>query len=413
LGSNSKSSGASANVRAALAIIVVSTLAGAYALGSQHRSGISDDADLSSIESFRASLTTADALQRSHRFNRFVQGLRPENVEATAEIIEERRFWLADDELRNFMIAWTRFDAPAALDWAASRRSEFSARARAAGIYSLAFHDPQAGLEALESLDPSVRSPQVEEAFFAGWLQSGSHQGVVDYITSQADASVRQKFTNLLTIELARDGPEAVIRWAESIPEDASDGYKGVAFDNAGNITASVDPVLAAGWIERHLEHEYSARTPAVIAMRWVALDPPSALAWLASLPAGSPRDSAMVSNFQRWWSTDAPDAERWLQAIAPADGVDVAIGLMIREAGDQPWAAMDWANRIHDRTERPRALLTLGRRWMRKDPDAVQQWLETSELQGKLKQAILHPPIGERKLPVDVPVAADPGANS
>lgn len=395
--------------RAALAFFFISTLVGAYGLGSLRGSGLPSDTELKSIESFRASLKSPDLLHRTHRFNRFVWGLGPDNVELAADIVEDRRLWLADDELRNFMIAWTRFDAAAAWAWAASRRGKFGVQASGAAMYSWAFHDPGSARAALESLTPSA-SPRVREAFVAGWLRSGSYDGVFDYIARETNEAVRQRYTNLLAVELIRAGPEAVVRWAESIPEADFDDYKRVAFHHAGNIIAREDPLSAARWIEGHLEREYSARTPGVIATRWLELDPPAAMDWLSNLPTGTFRDDAIRSNFQRWRGTNSKGAEQWLRASAPSDGLDVAVALMIREATGDPEAALGWANQIYDRTGRSRTVLLLGRRWMRKDRDAALQWLETSELQEKMKQLILNPPVVERNTPTDARPVPEPG---
>ena len=48
-------------------------------------------------------------------------------------------------------------------------------------MYGWAFHDAGSARAALKSLDPSSPTSEIGEAFVAGWLQSGNHDGVVDY----------------------------------------------------------------------------------------------------------------------------------------------------------------------------------------------------------------------------------------
>ena len=168
-----------------------------------------------------------------------------------------------------------------------------------------------------------------------------------------------------------RDGPDAVIRWVEAIPDDAPDSYKTMAFQKTANILAVVDPVHASGWIESHLRQDYAAEAPGVIGRRWLEIDPPTALAWLASLPRGDANDKALKRTLRVWLNEAPEDAEAWVRAISEAGGGDAAIEVMIaRHAGDPP-TAIGWAQRIPDPANRSRTVMRLARAWHRREPEA------------------------------------------
>jgi hypothetical protein len=393
-------------MRVTLPILLILTLAGAYALGrlsagfaeSDSESSRDPESDLSSIASFRASLAEPDALERSVRFHGFLQALSPDDVAEASEIVAARSPWLVEDELLSFMLAWTGIDAPAAFEWALSQSGPFREHASAAALEAWAFHDPVEARRAFESIEPAADLTWLEEYLVAGWLKGGQYDGVVEYIMDQSPGSARQRYTNLLTIELMWDGADAVIRWAEAIPDDAPGSYKTVAFQKAANILASVDPVRASRWIERHLRQDYAALAPSAIGRRWLEIDPPAALAWLASLPRGDANDRALQTTL-RLWLDEAPEAaEAWVRSAALAGGGRTAIDAMITLHAQDPPAAIGWAQQIADPADRSRTVVRLARNWRRREPEASKRWIEASELQPQMKSAILNPPVASRR---------------
>jgi hypothetical protein len=291
-------------MRLMLTIALILSLAGAYGLGrlsvGAGGPGAGTDLELASLASFRASREEPDALERSYRFHGFLQTLSADDVGEASQVVEAWNPWLVEDELLNFMIAWARFGAPEAFEWARTRPGPFREQASAAALDAWAFHDPAAAGRALESVDAPSERAALEEYFVAGWLKGGHHDGVMEYIMGQPPGNARQRYTNLLTIELMRDGSDAVIRWAESIPDDAPGSYKQMAFEKAANILATVDPVQASRWIELHLEQGYAQTAPVVIGRRWLEVDPPAARNWLASVGRGEANDGAQRSAQRR-----------------------------------------------------------------------------------------------------------------
>jgi hypothetical protein len=385
-----------------LTIALILSLAGAYGLGrlsvGAGAPGAGTDLDLASLASFRASREELDALERSYRFHGFLQTLTADDVGEASQILEAWSPWLVEDELLNFMIAWARFAPPEAFEWARTRTGPFREQALAAALEAWAFHDPVTARQALESVAAARERVALEEYLVAGWLKGGHHDGVMEFIMAEPAGNARQRYTNLLTIELMRDGSDAVIRWAESIPDDAPDSYKRMAFQKAANILATVDPVQASRWIELHLDQSYAQKAPELIGRRWLEIDPPAARDWLASLPRDEASDDTRPSLPRALPSEAAQDSEAGVRPLPEAGADAASIAEMISRHADEPAKAIFWAEQISDPAERFRTILRLARAWHRSDPEATERWLAQSELPPAMHQAILNPPTAQRR---------------
>jgi hypothetical protein len=390
-------------------VLLVLTVAAAWALGRSHAASRPDlEPELGTLESLRAAFEQGDVLERSYRVHGFIQTMGPAEVEAASALIEHFNPWLVDGELRGFMSAWAAFDAPGALRWGLSRPRPFRRQAAGAAIDGWAFHDPEAARAALASLDPKTAPPDLEDHLVAGWLSGGRHGEVVEYIESRPRGLHRQRYTNLLTIELMRESPEAVTRWAEAVAHDAPGDYKSTAFQKAAHTLASADPVYASSWIEPHLSEAYAEGVPRLIGRRWLELDPEAALTWLASLPPGS-QDKALRTTLLVWLGEAPDDAEAWVREASPAAGLDVPIEVMLSRERHDPEATVEWALRLHDPAVRTVSVLRFARRWLRRDKKAARRWIEQSDLEPAMKSLLDRRRRGARDRADAVP--AEPGA--
>ena len=299
-------------MRLILLILVLLTLVAAYVGGLNSR-GISDE-DLLTVASFERSLAERDALLRSYGFTGFLPALSPDNLEQTLELLEENRRWLSRRELRNFMLMWTRFDSRGALDWALSQTGRFREDATAAAIWAWAFNDSAAAQQALNSLDAVDATQLVRDEFVLGWLW-GKSPGAADYIAQQPAGIPRQKAISALTVALMREGPESVTQWADAIPDDAAGDYKSSRVPESRD-----DPGLRGSGHSRPAGSKvisidgYSARALSVISSQWVQQDPAGGarLARRASRLRGDRSENALGSAFRRWLKRDPEAAEEW-----------------------------------------------------------------------------------------------------
>jgi len=305
------------------------------------------ETELASVASFRQSLEDADWLTRSYRFSSFLMGLNPENLPEALEVLEPHLPWLLTDEFRIFMLAWTRFDAPAAFAQARAWPPQFGRNAGAAAMYAWGFRNP---LEAVRELS-AVEDIELQEFWgarlLAGWAHGEYRDTASEYIAKLPEGPTRLAYLGTLAWEISKEGPEAVMRWAEGVP-DTPPRFKQGVFLKATSTLAGVDAPLTARWLEGQLDHDYVDDALLVVAGSWATSDPPAAMSWLTRLPAGAKRDAAVKTGFRVWFNRSPQDAEGWLQSASPAIAVDPAVRFMVERTRDhRPEISREWAARI------------------------------------------------------------------
>jgi hypothetical protein len=287
---------------------------------------------------------------------------------------------------------WAAFDPQAALDhtlnWKLLSRREFGA---SQVIYYWAWHD--GALEALLFVD-SIAEPTVRRRanveLVKGWARSGDTAGVTEYFSRLANGDLRDRYTAIVVAAVvANGGIDAVMRWAESIPDDANDRFKRTVFRKALRHVSARDPLAAAGWYEQHADQFYSDLGMPIVATEWVEHDPEAAFEWLAA-QSGAQRDLAMRTAMQRWLAIDASSAETWMNS-GERDGplAPTIEPFAIWLAKSDPAGAVSWGERIPDLRQKDQVLIIAGRRWRATDPEAFEVWFANAELSGRVRTAL------------------------
>jgi len=391
-------------MKATQAVLVVAALAAGALLGrlSVPRAERPEPADLAS---FREALEDPNWLTRTARMSAYLQHLTPDELPEAVEALERRRAWLDAEELRIFMLAWARFDAPAALEHALTWPGRSRRTAAGAAIYAWSYYAPEAALEALDSVQDEQLRDYLRTRLVAGWVRSEHKEGANRYIASLPDGAQRDSFAGMLARELNEQGSEEVMRWAEGVPEILP-GYKQAAFRKACAAIAASDPELAVQWIAEHRGRDYAAGSTAIIAGRWAEVDPQATLEWLLAEPRDEDRERAIADSFAQWLSFDRARAESWLKETTPAEGLDEAVRVLVRRTNQRgsPEGAVAWARQIDDPELRDEVILAVSRAWLRREPAAARSWLERSDLPPALRDAIRDsngsPPAGEDVAP-------------
>ena len=370
-----------------MAISVILALGVGFWLG--RATAPTPESELSTLASFQRALDDPDWLTRWYRFSGFLMHLDPDNLPEALEALEPQLPWLVTDELRVFMLAWSRFDAPGAFAQAMSWPGQLSRNTGGAALYAWAFRDPTAALEALDSVENPETREFMEARLIAGWAHGEHRPSAFDYVASLPEGPRRFAYIGTLAWELAKDGPEAVIRWAEGVP-DLSKRYKAGVFLKASSTLASSDPAGAARWLAGHLDQDYADGVLKVVARSWAGRDAPAALGWLTSLPAGERRDGTVSNAFSVWHELSPREAEHWLSAETPAAPLDPAVRVVVTGVRrESPRIAMNWALALHDPDMRRRVVVNVGRSWIRRDAPAAEGWLAQADLPADLEQAI------------------------
>jgi hypothetical protein len=346
--------------------------------------------DTATLASFRAALEDRDWLTRSHRMSAYLQRLGPDELPEALEALERRRAWLGAEEIRLFMLAWSRFDAPAAFEAALAWPGRSQRTAAGAAIYAWAFTAPDAALRALDAVEDAQLRDFLRTRLVAGWVRSEQKDGANRYIASLPEGVQRDSFAGMLARELNEQGSEAVMRWAEGIPEILP-SYKQSAFRKACAAIAASDPEAALRWAGEHAGRDYAKGSSAIIAGRWANSDPQAALEWLLGLPPDPERDRAIVDAFVRWLGFASVPAEGWLRAATPSETLDEAVREMVRRTNQNGSSegAMGWAMRIQKPELHDKVVVALGRSWLRREPAAARKWLGDSGLPEVLLVAI------------------------
>ena len=262
------------------------------------------DAELTSAMSLRWGLEERDWLTRTWRLSSYLQELDPEDLPVTLALLEQHFPWLLTDEFRLLMFAWVRFDPRGALQQALAWPARYRRNAAGAALYAWAYRDPEAALDALEGLDEPELAEFLRSRLVEGWAHGPHKQTLSDYIASLPEGPPRLTYASKLAWELVREGPPALVHWAEEVPA-ADSGYKAEVFAQAASVLASLDPASTAQWLERHLGRDYASRALRVLVRSWAGSDPEASLAWLVTLPSGETRRNAVFEAFGTWWQAD------------------------------------------------------------------------------------------------------------
>jgi hypothetical protein len=350
----------------------------------------SPEPDPPTLAAFRDSLEEGDWLTRSYRYSAYLQRLGPAELPEALAALERRRAWLSQDELRIFMLAWTRFDAPAAFAHALTWPGRLRRTGAGAALYAWAFRDPDAALAALDALEDEQLGDFLRTRLVAGWARSEHKDRLSRYAASLPEGAQRDSFVGMLARELNEQGSESLMRWADAVP-DLVPSYKRSVFRKACAALASTDPLTAVRWAAGHAGRDYAAGSSAVIAGRWASLDPKAALEWLVGLPADPERDAAIADAFTQWLGLARGEAELWLLQETPSAELDPAVRAAVRRTNQDgsPKSAVEWAKRIEAAEVRENVIAGVVRAWVRREPEAAQRWLEASDLSEGLRASI------------------------
>ncbi len=305
------------------------------------------ESELASVASFRRSLEDPDWLTRSYRFSAFLVGLNPENLPDALEALEPQLPWLLTDEFRVFMLAWSRFDPRGAFEHAQAWPPQIRRNAGATAMYAWGFRNPLEAVRELSTVEDAEMQAFWAARLLAGWAHGEFRDSASDYIAALPESPTRLAYLATLAWEISKEGPEAVMRWAEGVPDNPL-RFKQAVFLKATSTLAGIDAPLTARWLRGHLDRDYADDALLVVAGGWATSDPPAAMSWLTGLPTGKKRAAAVKTGFRVWLNRSPEDAERWLRSASPAPAVDPAVRFMLERTRDEkPEVSREWAARL------------------------------------------------------------------
>ena len=221
--------------------------------------------------------------------------------------------------------------------------------AGAAAMYAWGFRNPLGALQDLGTVENTELQAFWASRLLAGWAHGEYRDSASEYIAKLPDGTTRLKFLATLAWEISKEGPKAVIRWAEGVPDDPPH-FKQAVFMKAASTLAGVDAASTARWLQGHLDRDYVDNALLSVARSWAASDAPAAMSWLTGLPASKKREAAVRTGYGAWFSRSPTDAEDWLRSASPAPAVDPAVRFMVERTRDEnPELSSEWEALIAD----------------------------------------------------------------
>jgi hypothetical protein len=330
----------------------------------------------------REVLLIPDLLERTAALATLLGQLEPESLEEVKEAYDSVFLDLDATELVLFGEWWASFDPRSAIAWTSYHWNTRRSIPVHQGIMrEWGRSDPLSAILATQSApNPAVRRRWVE-SILRGWEES-VHEGALSYVESLGHGEDRQWGLSVVArLKVLRDGPEATIAWAESLPDDER-AFKLNAFRRAAGAAATVDPLAAAAFAERHLNGPYSKGMPRRVGMPWTDHDPEAAMRWLSTLPDTPNRTDGVLETFRRWLRHSRAAARHWIDTVELEPWVDGALSVHAKSLGkEDPLEAIRVASQITDPELRQGTLGVVAREWVIRDEEAGKAWLDQSDL--------------------------------
>jgi hypothetical protein len=335
----------------------------------------------------REVLATSDPLERSIRWGALLERSGSDAVQPLHETIAASPLDIGDLEVISFAMWWARFDPNAALAWTSA---EWRAQSNFAigQIFRMWAHaDPEAAFKAIGQV-PELRQDAALDAVVTGWHESGK-PGLVEYVQSIPADAIRQRAGESLARHLVLAlGTEAAMRWLETVGDPSFRQTMSMRIASAA--AAQGDAAAAATWATPQVSagKAHLSGFPRRIGTRWILRDPPAALAWLASLPAGNDRNDGVAESFRDWLRYTPGAALQWIQNAELEPWSEPAFSIYaLRLAGDDPKQGLDLASRFSDADLRNRTIVVIARAWATQDAKAAQAWLAQADLPADVRQ--------------------------
>jgi hypothetical protein len=345
-------------------------------------------------------LRDEDADARARALGALLPTLGPESIAEVKEIFRNPLLERGAAEYELMIRFWARHDPAEATRWAADWSPIFyrSAAMMVTLPYWIAA-DLQSAMVAVQGwvlYRPDLREA-ASRALVVGWYEAG-HPGLTQYIYDLGAGFDQQTaLATYLRVAIAKEGGDAVIRWAESVSEDDA-AYKLAVYRQVASALPISDHAAAMRWCEAQCDGPYGKNLRQLIAMRWALRDGPAALVWLSSAPDGYERNLAIRATFAEWIRQDPEEVLGWMAEqtgdgeppawLAPVDPV-YAMLLAHRRS---PTDAIAWAKRIEKDLEREVTLIKIARIWRASDEARAEAWLETSPLSEEARAQVRDP---------------------
>ena len=353
-------------------------------------------------------LDEPDAFVRAQRLSMLAPMLGPAAIPHIQEVLEDDAVNVGPAEMELLVRAWALHDPSAAFGWSTGTpHIAVQLAALIPAIEELAKRDPKRAWEQVLPMTmlSTVNSRAMQVAFVRGWFDSGK-PGLVDWIRDLGVGFERQRALRVFARrKIRRDGEEAAIRWAESLPDEPHK-FKLNAFRQLGAELAVWNPEAAKAFCEAHCDGPFGDGVPHFIARRWAQREGQAAVEWVAKVvPPGRDRDRGVRDAYGRWLRKSPEEADAWasklgLENLGP-EFSSVAELHALRLTRKDVDEALAWASKVRDPERRDLVYVRVLRQWRSQDNEAALAWLETADISDEAR--------AKASLPMDMPLVIKP----
>ena len=348
----------------------------------------------------RAIFEMPDRLDRVEALVAALRAMSPEEVGQLRELLGDRDLPLRALERVLVIAAWADHDPEAATAWAVRReRGDSKNAAIADAVREWARLDPEAVVREYDINLLAPNHPGILVGLIEGWFETGDVALLESYVQDLGDSDSRQRAVSTLArLRVSRDGPEAAIRWAESIPATQA-RFKTSAYRRVAREIARNQPRLAADWCDRVCDSPYGDSVAELIVREWARVDGPAAMEWVLTRPDSMDTQVAVRAAYRAFMIADAEAALAWVEDTTEEERHDNrlqgAIAMYVNKRSWQPGQAdtsIEWAGYLKNESERELALISIVRRWRDRDEKAAEAWLVDSPLSEEARKRAREP---------------------
>lgn len=319
----------------------------------QRGPGISSEED--AYQRFSHAFTITDSVDRIETVTRLVRRLTPETLPGAVRALRDDLIDVYNYDLTLIFWYWAEQDPRALLKamqtWPEPRVQRIAAGEAVAGVLR------KEGFDAAWSLFNEIPTHQRDVALpqlVLAALETGATPNLIDLIESYNSRDERDMVAGVVIGQLLfLNGPEALVKWVESLPPGvgSKNDLKAVAFRGALTELLRRDHFeFLVEWVDRVVDEPWAAGSRRAIAVNLAKREPLKAIEWAEALTPEQGREAILDETLRAFASYDRFGALQWLRAQPPGRRVDAGAARLAYElALREPTISVEMLGRIQD----------------------------------------------------------------
>ena len=323
-----------------------------------------------------------------------VSTLAEKDPDKAITLIEQLPAGDQNNALCNIGRSWGRFDPKAALDWANQQSDpEVKSSILRGVIPAMAVKDPKGALELAQSFrsdGSGIRDGVISEVLYK--LSESDPKGAVGYAMNLlSNKGARDNTINTLLSQWLRNDLQGALGWYGSLTDPK------LKEQVAGNMIltlSEVDAAKAMNLLDTMPPGTVQNDALSTIAYHWARTDQKTAKAaldWANQQSDPEVKSQILQGAIQGMLQTDPNSAFQLAQSLPAGDSrnnlINNSLGTM---AQSDPRSAIGLASGIADANLRSKAQQYVAEDWKLRDPDAANQWINSSSLPQDVKARLL-----------------------